>query len=38
MAILVLAVLLVSAALAPRYGVDSRPDFRGHPDVRHRDA
>lgn len=36
--ILMLVALLVVAALAPKYGTDSRPGFSGHPDVRHRDA
>lgn len=36
MAALILIALLVGAALAPRYGVDSRPEFTGHPDWRSR--
>lgn len=32
MAGLILIALLVGAALAPRYGVDSRPGFARHPD------
>ena len=35
MALFILVVLLVSAILAPKYGVDSRPEFNGHPDLRH---
>jgi hypothetical protein len=31
-AILMLVALLVSAALAPKFGVDSRRGFTGHPD------
>jgi hypothetical protein len=38
MAALVLIALLVSAALAPRFGVDSRPGFTGHPDWRPSDS
>jgi hypothetical protein len=34
MAALVLIALLVSAALAPRFGVDSRPGFTGRADWR----
>ncbi len=34
MAVLVLLALLVGAALAPRHGIDSRPQFTGHPDWR----
>ncbi|MEY2416413.1 MAG: hypothetical protein QOH53_1747 [Ilumatobacteraceae bacterium] len=36
MAGLVLIVLLVGAAVAPRLGTDSRPGFTGHPDWRNR--
>jgi hypothetical protein len=36
MAGLILIALLVGAALAPRYGVDSRPGFSGRPDWRPR--
>jgi hypothetical protein len=36
MAGLVLLALLVAAALAPRYGTDSRPGFNGRPDWRNR--
>ena len=35
-AALMLISLLVGAALAPRYGAESRPDFTGHPDWRSR--
>jgi hypothetical protein len=39
MAALVLIALLVSAALAPRFGADSRPGFTGHhPDWRRSDS
>ncbi len=38
MAAVILLGLLVSAALAPRYGVDSRPQFSGRPDWRGRRA
>jgi len=31
---LMLIALLLSAVLAPRYGVDSRPGFGRHPDWR----
>ena len=31
-----LVVLLIGAVLAPRYGVDSRPDFCEHPELRNR--
>ena len=34
MAGLVLIALLAGAALAARFGVDSRPDFTGRPDWR----
>jgi hypothetical protein len=34
MAGLVLIALLAGAALAARFGVDSRPGFSGHPDWR----
>jgi hypothetical protein len=36
MAALVLIALLAGAALAPRFGADSRPDFTGRPDWRNR--
>jgi hypothetical protein len=32
--LILIAVLIVGAALAPRYGVDSRPGFSGNPDPR----
>ena len=38
MAILILVALLVGAALAPRYGTDSRPGFTGRADWRNTDA
>ena len=38
MAILVLTALFVGAFLAPKHGVDSRPDFTGRPDWRGRGA
>jgi hypothetical protein len=38
MAGLVLLALLVGAALAPRFGVDSRAEFTGRPDWRNRGA
>ncbi len=34
MAGLILLALLVAGSLAPRYGVDSRPEFTGRPDWR----
>mgnify|MGYP001197267672 CR=1 FL=1 len=34
MAGLILLALLVGAVLAPRFGVDSRPEFTGRPDWR----
>ena len=36
MAGLVLLALVVGAALAPRFGTDSRPQFTGRPDWRKR--
>lgn len=36
MAALVLLALVVASVLAPRYGVDSRPEFTGRPDWRNR--
>jgi hypothetical protein len=36
MAALVLLALFVAAVLAPRFGVDSRPEFTGRPDWRNR--
>jgi hypothetical protein len=36
MAGLVLIALLVGAAVAPRLGTDSRPEFTGRPDWRNR--
>jgi hypothetical protein len=36
MAALVLIALLAGAGLAPRFGVDSRPQFTGTPDWRNR--
>jgi hypothetical protein len=36
MAALVLIALLAGAALAPRFGFDSRPQFTGRPDWRNR--
>jgi hypothetical protein len=36
MAVLMIVALLVGAALAPKYGVDSRHDFTGRPDWRNR--
>ena len=38
MAGLILIALLVGAALASKYGVDSRPGFDGRPDWRNRSA
>lgn len=38
MAGLILLALLVGSVLAPRYGVDSRPEFAGRPDWRRRNA
>ncbi len=38
MAGLILLALLVAAAVAPRFGVDSRREFTGHPDWRNRTA
>jgi hypothetical protein len=36
MAVLMIVALLVGAALAPWFGVDSRPGFTGRPDWRNR--
>lgn len=36
MAALVLLALLAAAVLAPRLGIDSRPEFTGRPDWRNR--
>lgn len=38
MAGLILIALLAVAALASRFGVDSRPEFSGHPDWRDHSA
>ncbi len=38
MAGLILLALFIGSVLAPRYGVDSRPEFRGQPDWRNRHA
>jgi hypothetical protein len=38
MAALVLLALLVGAAMAPRYGTDSRSQFTGRPDWRARNS
>lgn len=38
MPVLVVIAMFALAALAPRYGVDSRPDFTGRPDWRNRSS
>lgn len=38
MAGVILLALLVGSVLAPRFGVDSRPEFTGRPDWRNRAA
>ncbi len=38
MAGLILLALLIGSVLAPRFGVDSRPEFTGRPDWRNHAA